>query len=284
MATTIRKNQTEYCDSEYDRLEKVIVCQPRYMKIDEVINETQKHFLDKNIDITTALKQHNDFVKVLKDNGTDVIEMTPDPELPEQVFTRDIGFTIGDTIYVSEMGSDIRSGEDEVLKKWLEKNGHQYKKLDYGTIEGGDVVVDKNKVFVGVSHRTNTGAIDQLRELADGFTVIPVPFQKKYLHLDCVFNILSPDQALVFAPAFKQKELQMLAEHFNLIEVNDAEQFTMGTNVLSIGDKKVLSLPQNKAVNGALREHGYEVIEVDFSEIIKSGGSFRCCSMPVLRK
>ncbi|WP_113929238.1 dimethylarginine dimethylaminohydrolase family protein [Bacillus sp. P14.5] len=284
MATTIRKNQTEYCDSEYDRLEKVIVCQPRYMKIDEVINETQKHFLDKNIDIKTALKQHNDFVKALKDNGTEVINMTPDPQLPEQVFTRDIGFTIGDTIYVSEMGSDIRAGEDQVLQKWLEEHGHKYEKLDFGSIEGGDVIVDKDKVFVGVSHRTNMGAIDQLREMAEGFTIIPVPFQKKYLHLDCVFNILSPDQALVFTPAFKSKELQMLAEHFNLIEVNDEEQFTMGTNVLSIGNKKVLSLPQNQDVNRALKQHGYEVVEVDFSEIIKSGGSFRCCSMPVLRK
>jgi N-dimethylarginine dimethylaminohydrolase len=284
MATTIRKHETEYCDSEYDRLKKVIVCQPRYMKIEEVINETQKHFLDKNIDIETALKQHDEFVKAMTDNGSEVIQLTPDQELPEQVFTRDIGFTIGDTIYVSEMGSDIRSGEEEILKNWLESNGHKYEKLDYSSIEGGDVVVDKDKVFVGVSHRTDTGAIDQLREMAKGYTVIPVPFQKKYLHLDCVFNILSPDEALVFSPAFKQKELQMLRNHYNLIEVNDKEQFTMGTNVLSLGDKKVLSLPQNKEVNQSLRNHGYKVIEVDFSEIIKSGGSFRCCSMPILRK
>ncbi|WP_456274432.1 dimethylarginine dimethylaminohydrolase family protein [Bacillus sp. AK031] len=283
MATTIRKDQTEYCDSEYDRLEKVIVCQPRFMKIEKVINETQKHFLDKNIDIDTALKQHNDFVDALKDNGTEVIEMAPDKELPEQVFTRDIGFTIGDTIYVSQMGSDIRSGEDEVLKSWLAGKGHKYEKLDNSNIEGGDVIVDKDKVFVGVSHRTSKGAIDQLRNLADGFTVIPVPFQKKYLHLDCVFNILSEKEALVFSPAFKPKELELLESHYNLIEVDAKEQFTMGTNVLSIGDRKVLSLPQNKGVNKQMRKHGYHVIEVDFSEIIKSGGSFRCCSMPILR-
>lgn len=283
MATTIRKNQTEYCDSEYDRLDKVIVCQPRYMKIEKIINETQKHFMDKNIDIQTALKQHKDFVSALKRNGSEVIQMTPDKKLPEQVFTRDIGFTIGDTIYVSEMGSDIRAGEDEVLKEWLKSKGYKYEKLDNSSIEGGDVIVDKDKVFVGVSHRTDTGAIDQLRNMAEGFTVTPVPFQKKYLHLDCVFNILSPDEALIFSPAFKQKELQMLESQYNLIEVNEEEQFTMGTNVLSIGDKKVLSLPQNKEVNKDLRNHGYEVIEVDFSEIIKSGGSFRCCSMPVLR-
>ncbi|RIW35073.1 hypothetical protein D3H55_08470 [Bacillus salacetis] len=283
MATTIRKQQTEYCDSEYDRLNKVIVCQPRYMKIEEVINETQKHFLDKNIDIETALIQHGNFVKAMKENGAEVIQLPPDQRLPEQVFTRDIGFTIGDTVYVSEMGSDIRSGEVSVLTDWLESNGLQYEKLDFSSIEGGDVIIDKDKIFVGISHRTDQGTINQLQELAEGYQVIPVPFQKKYLHLDCVFNILSPDEALVFSPAFKRKELKMLESYYDLIEVNAEEQFTMGTNVLSIGNRKVLSLPQNKGVNRSLRSYGYEVIEVDFSEIIKSGGSFRCCSMPLLR-
>jgi N-dimethylarginine dimethylaminohydrolase len=283
MATTIRKQQTEYCDSEYDRLKKVIVCQPRYMKIEEVINETQKHFLEKNIDIQTAVNQHENFVKAMRDSGTEVIQLTPDRQLPEQVFTRDIGFTIGDTVYVSEMGSTIRAGEVEVLTNWLESNGRNYQKLDCSSIEGGDVIVDKDKVFVGISHRTDLETINQLQAHAEGFTVIPVPFQKKYLHLDCVFNILSPDEALVFSPAFKRKELKMLQSYYNLIEVNEQEQFTMGTNVLSIGNNKVLSLPQNKVVKHLLKNNGYEVIEVDFSEIIKSGGSFRCCSMPLLR-
>ncbi|MBO1912564.1 hypothetical protein J4G37_48165, partial [Microvirga sp. 3-52] len=61
-------------------------------------------------------------------------------------------------------------------------------------------------------------------------------------------------------------------------------QFSLGTNVLSIGDKKVFSLPQNTDVNKKIRDFGFNVIEVDFSEIIKSGGSFRCCSMPVERE
>ncbi|WP_407407226.1 dimethylarginine dimethylaminohydrolase family protein, partial [Peribacillus sp.] len=105
----------------------------------------------------------------------------------------------------------------------------------------------------------------------------------KYLHLDCIFNILSPTEALVFPDALTKKELDFLGSRYNLIEVNGDEQFTLGTNVLSIGNKKLFSLPCNKKVNKQLRERGYEVIEVDISEIIKSGGSFRCCTMPLLR-
>lgn len=68
-----------------------------------------------------------------------------------------------------------------------------------------------------------------------------------------------------------------------MISVTDEEQFQMGPNVLSIGDGKVISLPQNERLNNVLESEGYKVIRVDLSEIIKSGGSFRCCTLPLQR-
>ena len=49
--------------SEYDVLKRVILCQPQYMTIREVINETQDHFKHEGIDIDRALEQHAEFVK-----------------------------------------------------------------------------------------------------------------------------------------------------------------------------------------------------------------------------
>ena len=49
------------------------------------------------------------------------------------------------------------------------------------------------------------------------------------------------------------RTVQMLASRYTLIEVSEEEQFTLGTNVLSIGDKKVFSLPQNMEVNKQMR-------------------------------
>jgi len=89
---------------------------------------------------------------------------------------------------------------------------------------------------------------------------------------------------LIFPGELDDETIAMLSEKYKLIEVSEEEQFTMGTNVLSIGNKKVFSLPQNSKVNQQMKTHGFNVIEVDFSEIIKSGGSFRCCSMPVERE
>lgn len=282
--TTIRKpDQTLACFSEYDSLKRVLVCPPNYMRITEVINETQRHYADENIDVDLAISQHQQFVRTLEKNKAEVIMLTPYEKYPEQVFTRDIGFTLGKTVYVSEMGQDIRQGEEEVLRSWLDVQGYPMQCLKEHRIEGGDVIIDKTDIFVGVSDRTCMHAIEKLQSLVPAFEVIPVPINEKYLHLDCVFNVLSETEALVFPDAFEEKELKMLKLRYNLIEVTGAEQFTMGTNVLSIGDKKIISLPVNKNVNKQLRDRGYEVIEVDITEIIKSGGSFRCCTLPLLR-
>jgi len=276
-------NLKTFCMSEYDLLKRVILCQPQYMTIRDVINETQKRFENEGIHIEVALEQHSEFVKKLNENGVDVILLPYHKKYPEQVFTRDIGFTLGQTIFVAEMATDVRTGEENVLKQWLEDEEISYYNLIGERIEGGDVMIDQNTIYVGLSDRTNAKAAEQLKRLLNQFEVIPIEFKEKYLHLDCVLNVISPDVALIYPHALLQKDIDYLASRYELIEVSEKEQFQLGTNVLNIGNKRVFSLPINENVNKQLRDRGFEVIEVDITEIIKSGGSFRCCTLPILR-
>lgn len=277
-------NLKTFCMSEYDVLKRVILCQPQYMTIREVINETQEHFKKEGIHIERALEQHAEFVRILQENNVDVILLPYHKKYPEQVFTRDVGFTLGQTIFVAKMATEIRSGEENILKQWLEDEEISYYNLIEERIEGGDVVIDQNTIFVGLSNRTDEKAVEQLQRLLNNFKVIPIPFKEKYLHLDCIFNIVSPEVALIYPNALTQKEIDFFAARYDLIEVSEEEQFQLGTNVLSIGNKRILSLPVNVNVNKQLRDRGFQVIEVDITEIIKSGGSFRCCTLPILRE
>ncbi|MFC4355531.1 dimethylarginine dimethylaminohydrolase family protein [Chryseomicrobium palamuruense] len=271
------------CHTEYASLEQVIVCEPVYMKIEEVINTVQKRYAKENIDVPRAMEQHHNFTQKLKELGVDVITLPSRPEFPEQVFTRDIGFTIGNRVFISEMASPIRQGEEKVLREWIGSNGFPYQKMTAGSIEGGDVVIDGQRIFVGISLRTDHEAIDFLERQLPGYTIIRVPFDAACLHLDCVFTIISKTHALIYPAALSKEAYELLAQHFTLIEVGEEEQFAMGTNVLAVGQKQIISLPQNKKVNAQLKLHGFRVIEIEFSEIIKSGGSFRCCTMPLTR-
>lgn len=282
MDTPVKEARTTKCDSEYDKLQRVLICQPTHMAIEEVINDVQKKYEDENINIEVAMEQHEQFEKALKENRVEVIQLPSSENFPEQVFTRDIGFTLGNDVFVAEMANDIRKGEEKELEKWLQEEDIYFQKASE-RVEGGDVIIDRDDVYIGISSRTSETAVQNLENNLPEHNVIRLPFNEKYLHLDCVFNILSPKTALIFPSAFSQGIVEELSKKYKLLEVSEEEQFTMGTNVLSIGDKKVLSLPQNKQINAQIRKHGFEVIEVDFSEIIKSGGSFRCCSMPIER-
>ena len=91
------------CFTEYNVLKKVILCQPQYMNIRDVINETQKHFKNEGIHIEKALEQHDELVNTLRRNEIEVILLPYHKKYPEQVFTRDIGFTLGETIFVADM-------------------------------------------------------------------------------------------------------------------------------------------------------------------------------------
>lgn len=283
MTAVATKKSKANCESEYTKLDQVLVCKPSYMEIKEVINHVQKKYEDQNINKSLAQQQHGEFTKVLEKNGVTVIDLEAKKEFPEQVFTRDIGFVIGENIFVSKMASEIRKGEEKVLEDLLRNHDLKYNKLHANKIEGGDVIVDRDIVFIGMGSRTCLEAARELQKKLPNHSVIPLSFDPKYLHLDCLFNILSPEVALIYPPAFDQSTLESLEKRYRLVEVSSDEQFSLGTNVLSIGDNKVISQRQNTKVNQSIRLLGFEVIEVDFSEIIKSGGSFRCCSMPIKR-
>lgn len=272
------------CFTEYDTLKRVILCQPQYMTIRDVINETQKKFKDEGIHIAKALEQHENFVRTLRENNIEVILLPYHKKYPEQVFTRDIGFTLGETVFVADMASDVRQGEENVLRQWLVDEGFSYYNIVGDHIEGGDVIIDGKTIYVGLSDRTNQKAVDHLSKVLTSFDVRAIPFTETYLHLDCVFNVVSPDVALIFPEALTEDDIKFFESRYELIEVSKEEQFTLGTNVLSIGNKRILSLPVNKGVNKQLYDRGFEVIEVDITEIIKSGGSFRCCTLPILRE
>ncbi|MGE1211230.1 dimethylarginine dimethylaminohydrolase family protein [Bacillus pumilus] len=271
------------CMSEYDDLQEVLLCSPIYMEIKQIINETQKHFARENISQMKAIAQHKQLIQILKDHQVRPIMLPANDRFPEQVFTRDIGFTIGHTLFVSSMAAPVRQGEEQLLKEWAQGTGLNTVTLTNGTIEGGDVLVDQTRVFVGTSKRTNTAAIHELKKELPDHDIIPIHLPPHILHLDCVMNILSHDEILIYPEAFKKEDLHLLNMHYHLIGISEQEQFTLGPNVLSIGQKKVISLPINQETNAALTAHGYTVIEVNFSEIIKSGGSFRCCTLPIRR-
>lgn len=282
-ATAMRKQG--YASNEYGTLKEVLMCLPEKMKIQKPLNEAQKKYKKENINQDKALRQHEMLRNTLEANGVNVrlLPVSQDKDLPEQVFTRDLGFTSDKGIFLGKMNEKIRKPEINLVKNWLSEENWSYEELQNGSLECGDLLIDGNIVFIGKSNRTTEAAIKEIETLFFDKKIVVFPIGDKYLHLDCVFNIISPGMAILHPDAFSKEDVRRISMHYRTLRVDDKEQFHLATNILSIGNDTVISLPENKRVNKHLKQWGMEVIEVDLSEIIKSGGAFRCVTFPLIK-
>src|SRR5690606_39232589 len=162
--------------SEFCALKDVLLCPPRFMKIRKIINETQKYFADENINTAAAVSQHNQLIEVLEKHQIRTHLLEADAMLPEQVFTRDIGFTIGRQFFIARMKKQIRQGETEPLKRWLDQHHLEACEIKEGYIEGGDIIVHGDTVFAGQSDRTTVEGIKELQLLLPDKTIVPIRF------------------------------------------------------------------------------------------------------------
>ena len=112
----------------------------------------------------------------------------------------------------------------------------------------------------------------------------PLRFDAKCTHLDTIFGVLSQGNALLYEPAFEPSSLQRIQEAYpSIISLSDKEQQNAGANVLCLSPDKVISIAENRSVNERLGRLGFKVVTVPFFEVIKSGESVRCDTLPVER-
>ena len=65
-------------------LKKVMVCPPTHLQL-QPINEISRDWINKGENDSqreTALREWGEFVQAYKDNGVEVVEVTPDPNEP----------------------------------------------------------------------------------------------------------------------------------------------------------------------------------------------------------
>jgi len=209
---------------------------------------------------------------------------TPQAGSPEQLDVRDVATVINDTLLVCSMKEPLRQHEPAALDALLTEIESPVVRVDAGVVEGGDVILDGDTLYVGLSERTNISGLHWLEHrFGDRFEVTAIELKPPFLHLDVVFNLVGNNLALIYPEAIQGSSLDMLRKRYKWIVVTAREEFDLATNVFSLSPETVISHRQQARVNRLLREQGLEVIEPDYSEIIKIGGAFRCGTCPLIR-
>ena len=217
----------------------MILCQIDGFEQREPINETEKVFFssNKSIDKERLIKQHTDYVNVLKKYIPDCYIMSSTPNCPEQTFVRDTAFYIGNVCCISKMFHEVRKKESEKMKKCLmdvfkKDNIYQMK----SNIEGGDVLVYDRVVFVGIGERTSIEAVKELEKKFNEYTIIPIYLKKGILHLDCVLGVINNIWAVVYKDGLEIDSYNTLSNYFNFIHINKKEQKNLAANFLKINN------------------------------------------------
>jgi N-dimethylarginine dimethylaminohydrolase len=274
---------------EYSPLRCVITCPPTHFKIQKPINKVQAkwHQRGRGPDPVKSLHQYETVKHVLQKKGISVLEIPPARRFCYQVFTRDAGFITTEGAFIGRFKCAPRMGEQRLFADMLEQEGIRiiYHFEEPAVFEGGDFLfLNRDCAFIGIGDRTNNDALNRLKSRLPSVDLHPVRLPEGYLHLDVVFNIISPDTALAYADALPNEFLSSLQGlGFKIIPVSRDEQETMGTNVLALGNKQLIAASRNQRVNKQLRKNGFETIEIEMSEIIKGGGGPRCMTLPVDR-
>ena len=264
---------------------------------EHILNGTyplEKEMIAELSSFENILKKHN--VKVYRPR--EIIDYN-------QIFTRDISFVIDDKIILSNM-IDSRTLELSAINYIINQVPAEnvFRLSDDCHIEGGDVILCNDHVFIGIysgedysnyiTARTNINAVIALKEIFPNKTIKTFELRKSNdnakdnaLHLDCCFQPIGKDKAILHKNGFLvEKEFNWLVDFFgkeNVFEISKDEMYQMNSNVFSISENIIVSEQSFTRLNFWLVEKGFTVEEVPYAEIAKQEGLLRCSTLPLVR-
>lgn len=227
----------------------------------------------KPIDVELAKRQHAEYVAALKETGLMVEALKAAEAFPDACFMQDPAMVVSNVAILNRMGAVSREGETDLVAELLTTRFDARRIKAPATIEGGDVLNVGDRLFVGLTERTNEAGVERLRAIVEplGMSVESVPV-REYLHLLTVVTYVGNGTVVV---------LEDFAEHpalagFKRVLVPREEAYA--ANTLGIG-KYVIVPARFPKTTERLRAEGFEILPVPMSEFYKADGGVSCLSL-----
>ena len=223
-----------------------------------------------SIDVDRACSQHERYVSALKETGIEVFQFPPLDECPDAPFVEDTTVVFDHVAVACPNKEKSRQGEGASIHTAIKKYRPVETLAASVTLDGGDVLNTEEKLFVGISRRTNRQAIDALAEFARK-PVVPIEVLRG-LHLKTAAtylgnNVLALDSSSIDTTALTG---------FKWIETGEADCYA--ANCVTIGNTVLVARGFPKVAD-KIRAEGFKTIELDMSEFEKAGGGLSCLSI-----
>jgi N-dimethylarginine dimethylaminohydrolase len=209
----------------------------------------------------------------------DVIE--PVPGLPDMVYAANGGFIAGGIAIVAKFRFAERTSESVAYSEWMSSLGYRPVVTRHVNEGQGDLLMLGDRVLAGYGFRTDRRAHPEIAA-ALGVPVVSLELvDPRFYHLDTALAVLDDHTIAFYPPAFSAASQDCLRALFpDAIVVGSADAYVLGLNVVSDGRNVVLPAAAT-GFAAQLREAGFEPVGVDLSELLKGGGSVKCCTLEV---
>jgi dimethylargininase len=216
----------------------------------------------KRVNLDLADAQWDAYVETLQECGWRIVEVAARDDLADSAFVDDTAVILGNTAVITSPGAPERIDETTGTEDALRALGMRIERIEQpGSLDGGDVLVVGDTVYVGRSTLTNADGIRQLRVLARrrGLTVIAVPVARA-LHLKSAASALPDGTVIGHAKAFDN--VSLFSRFLPVPEPHGANALIVDANTLLMSS----SAPQSAAL---VRDLGYRVVIVEVTEFEK---------------
>nr|XP_018918226.1 PREDICTED: uncharacterized protein ZK1307.1-like [Bemisia tabaci]XP_018918227.1 PREDICTED: uncharacterized protein ZK1307.1-like [Bemisia tabaci] len=262
----------------------ILMCRPTFFTVAYAINPYMN--TDTPVDQAKAVAQWQTLYDTYEQLGFDLHLIDPLPGLPDMVFAANGGFVLDGIAYGAKFRHPERQPEGPAYMNWFRNFGLKVVEPEFTNEGMGDFTLVGNVILAGTGFRADVRSHEELRRVFKREVVTLKLVNPRYYHLDVALTVLDPVPVDPSSPcvaylesAFDEASLATLRNRFpNAIIASEEDAALLALNSYSDGYNVVYP---SKATNFArqLKEHGYNPIGVDLSELFLGGGSIRCCTL-----
>ena len=256
-----------------------LMAAPTFFAVEYVINP----WMDMSTPVDTALAraQWEALRQAYLALGHTVDLLEPVSGLPDMVYAANGGLIVNGKAVVARFAYAGRAAEAHSHREWMATNGYSPVHTHHVNEGQGDLLVVGEMILAGHGFRTDRRAHDEIASHT-GLPVVSLELvDPRFYHLDTALAVLDDTTIAYYPPAFAAPSRSVLTELFpDAIEVGSADAFVLGLNVVSDGLNVVLPSAATGFAD-QLSELGFRPVGVELSELLKGGGSVKCCTLEV---
>jgi N-dimethylarginine dimethylaminohydrolase len=258
---------------------RILMCSPDYYGIEYEINPWMSR--QRGSSPERAAAQWRKLYETLVGLGVQVELLTPQPGLPDLVFTANAGLVFHQRFFSSRFRHEVRARETPHFDAWFAAHGFTVETLPEGMyFEGaGDALFCGQALFAGYRIRSDVQGHQSIAQALHR-QVLPVELVNPFFyHLDTCYCPLAPGEAIWYPEAFDVYGQRVLEAHVpQLLAATEADSHRFGCNAVVVGKNVVINAGCDRLA-ADLAARGYRPVAVELGEFIKSGGSAKCLTL-----